>query len=548
MTEVRRAWRLLVLLAVLTGAIWRPAFADTTEAAIDAMLVAAHAHGCQAPTDVLDRILCDGVMRVGVRGNYPGFGIVRDGFFAGFDADVALAIAHRLGVRMQPVAVTPANRIEMVADDAVELVIATMSHSVTRDREIHFVRPHYYASHTAVIGPRRLILPNNGSIAGRTICVPLGNVSNTLLARQGARLLIFDQPRHLLDALRFDRCALVAHDDTYFAGSMADRAFSARFEEKLSILPTPWGIGIAKSNTETLGRLLALMVTDFHRSGVLIGLARKDSVSDTFLTEQRAVWSNPACILSSGDPSPTCMLNPVADADTPTVIAPFVVAVETWLQKHLGIHVVFAMLKGQAALALFVQGIVNTLILIFGAIVSTVCFALLFQAGLRHRRRTIGVAARWMTTVLQSSPTVLLLILGYFLATAVLAYGSGVALWTAIIVVGLCNGSFAGSAVADAAQTLANETGVRRPPLPAVLRHSATQVIGFAVNAARASAAASFIGTPDLVTALTDIASVTTERRTTFAILLVFYLAVLMLVVWLAGVLTRRLRVQEAAA
>jgi ABC-type amino acid transport system permease subunit len=68
------------------------------------------------------------------------------------------------------------------------------------------------------------------------------------------------------------------------------------------------------------------------------------------------------------------------------------------------------------------------------------------------------------------------------------------------------------------------------------------------VNAARASAVASFIGTPELLTALTDIASVTTERRTTFAILLVFYLAIVMMVVWLAGILTRHFATQPEVA
>jgi ABC-type amino acid transport system permease subunit len=142
---------------------------------------------------------------------------------------------------------------------------------------------------------------------------------------------------------------------------------------------------------------------------------------------------------------------------------------------------------------------------------------------------------------------VLLLILGYFLATAVLDYGTVVSICTAIIVIGLSNGSFAGAAIAEAAQTLTRQTGVY-VPLPTVLRHSATQITGFAVNAARASAVASFIGTPELLTALTDITSVTTEKRTTFTILLLFYMAVVMIVVWLAGILTRRIPAQESAA
>ncbi len=538
----------LALAAALFGLVPRSASADTTQAAIDAVLAEAHARGCQAPTEVLDRILCRGTIRFGLRYDYPGFGVASDNVFRGFEPDLAAAIAARLGVKMIPTGVTSSNRIQMVSHGDVDVIIATMSHSVTRDRQISFIRPHYYASHTAVMGAKSLHLPAGGSIAGRTVCVPLGNVSNTALSRLGGRLMIFDQPQHLLDALRFDQCSLVAHDDSYFAADMANPAYSSRFEEKMSVLPTPWGIGIAQSDTAALERVLDLIITDFHRSGTLIRLARQNHVADKFLIEQQAVWSDPKCILPSGDPAPDCMLEPVQDFDTPTAFAPSVVAGETWIQSDLGIKALFPMLKGQHALALFEQGMINTVILVVGAIAATVGFAVIFQFGLRQRRGAIRLPVRWLVTLLQSSPIVLLLILGYFSATALLEYDSAVALATAIIVIGLSNGSFAGAAMADAARTFVVDANAHGPSLLAVMRRSATQVTSFAVNAARASAVASFIGTPELLTALTDIASVSTERKTTYSILLVFYLLVVMLVIGVANLLTRWAGREGAAA
>ena len=554
MTLPRRVlW--LLLLAVLTIPVSRQAqggqvqgTGDATRDAISLMLRAANARGCQNQTDGLDRILCRGVMEVGVRGTYPGFGVADKDGFKGYDVDVGQAIAKRLGVRMIPMEVTPANRIALVSRGEVDLIIATMGHSMTRDSQITFVRPHYQASRTAVIGSTHLDLPDIEAVAGRTICVPLGNASSIMLARARARLMIFDQPQHLLDALRFDRCALVAHDDSFFAAHFADPAFSARFEEKFSFFPFPWGIGVARANSPGLARLLGLIVTDMHRSGALIALADANGVPKQFLIEQRARWSDPACVLASGDPAPACLSGPVMDIDTPTRLAGSITAFEAWLLDHFGIKAVLPMLKGEQALALFTDGIVNTLILVSGAIAATVGFALLLQWGLRQRARSITLAVRWLTMLLQSSPVVLLLVLGYFLVTSVLTYGAGVALATAIVVIGLCNGSFAGAAMADAAQTLTLETGAAHPPFGAVLTRSATQITGFAVNAARASAVASFIGTPELLTALTDIAAVTAERRTTFVILLLFYLAVVMLVVWLAGLLNRWLARPERPA
>jgi ABC-type amino acid transport system permease subunit len=157
-------------------------------------------------------------------------------------------------------------------------------------------------------------------------------------------------------------------------------------------------------------------------------------------------------------------------------------------------------------------------------------------------------ATRSLVNLLQSSPVVLLLILAYYLATAVLNFDAAVALSTAIAVLGLSNGANAGSAMADAAETLIQESPGTAPPTIAVLRRSATQVTGFAVNAARGSALASFIGTPELLTALTDIASVSSERKTTYAILLLFYVGIVGVVVWISGALVRRFGTAEAGA
>lgn len=529
--------KLLIILAILLGTLPRPASADATQSAIDAVLAEAHARGCQAPKELLDRILCAGEIKVGLRYDYPSFGVRSGNVFLGYEPDLAKAIANRLGVKPVFVGVTAANRIQFVSRGDVDMIIATMSHSVTRQELINFVRPHYYSSHTAVMGPKSLHLAR-GSIAGRTVCVPLGNVSNTALARLGGRLMIFDQPQHLLDALRFDQCSLAAHDDSYFAADMAKPEYYTRFDEKMAVLPTPWGIGYPQTNTAALGHVLSLTITDFHRSGELIKLAQQNHIADKFLVEQQAVWSNPKCITANGDPAPACMLEPVKDYDEPTAFAPTIVAGEAWIKDDLGIQAVFPMLKGRRAWSLFREGLTNTVILVFGGIAATVGFAVLFQYGLRRRRGVIRLPVHWVVTLLQSSPIVLLLILGYFLATAMLDYSPAVAMSTAIIVIGLSNGSFAGAAMAEAALTLTT-TRAHGPPLLAVLRRSSTQVTSFAVNAARASAVASFIGTPELLTALTDIASVSTERQTTYSILLVIYLLLVMLVVGLAALLTR---------
>jgi ABC-type amino acid transport system permease subunit len=67
------------------------------------------------------------------------------------------------------------------------------------------------------------------------------------------------------------------------------------------------------------------------------------------------------------------------------------------------------------------------------------------------------------------------------------------------------------------------------------LSRSATQIVAFLVNAAKGTPIASFIGAPELLSALTDITSFSSGRATTYTLLLIFYTAVVMIVVWLCG-------------
>ena len=104
--------------------------------------------------DAWHRIVCRGQIRVGLRTQYPPFADRVVGRFQGFEVDLAQEIAHRLGVRMEPVTVTPANRIAALGEGRVDLVIATMGHTVQRDAQARFVRPHYHQSRTVIVGRR----------------------------------------------------------------------------------------------------------------------------------------------------------------------------------------------------------------------------------------------------------------------------------------------------------------------------------------------------------------------------------------------------------
>ena len=112
--------------------------------------------GCTNAGDALAHVLCVKTIRVGVRANYAGFGVSNKEKFDGFEIQVAQAFARELGVAVEFIPVSAANRIEKLINGEVDLIWATMAHTVAREKTIHFVRPHYYSSPTAIVGPHKI--------------------------------------------------------------------------------------------------------------------------------------------------------------------------------------------------------------------------------------------------------------------------------------------------------------------------------------------------------------------------------------------------------
>ena len=193
---------------ILLFALLSPARAGESRAMLAAQQILDQARtsatDCTRASEALVSILCAKQLRVGLRSYYPGFSVRDDNnIFSGFEVDIARRIADYLGVRLVPVAVDTKTRIPSVSDGDIDLVIATMSHSVQRDGEVRFVRPHYYASQSVVVGARDSTVHGWGDLVGRTVCLPSGALANMIFIRHHIRILTFDQPEQLLDALEF---------------------------------------------------------------------------------------------------------------------------------------------------------------------------------------------------------------------------------------------------------------------------------------------------------------------------------------------------------
>jgi ABC-type amino acid transport substrate-binding protein/ABC-type amino acid transport system permease subunit len=523
--------------------------AGTPDAALDQLLEEARAE-CAQPADRLVRALCGGHIRIGVREYYPLFATREGGVRQGYEVDVAKAIGKRLGVDVDFTRVNAASRIPLIADDRIDLVIATMGHNTQRDGQVRFIRPHYYQSETTVVGPRAALIADQTDLPGRTVCVTIGNGSNAELVSFGARLMLFDEAGVLPDRLMDGTCTLAAQDDSFFAYYFTDSAFNERFFQKFGFSQVPWGMAVARQGSDRLARALDLMSQIFHRDGVFLGIAHAHRIGTGFLEHQKTVWNGPQCNTSTGSTNPACVLAPLSAELAPTSFAGGVKAFEAWVERHADIELSLPMLTTASAWSMFKEGVINSLILIAGALAATLAFALLFGAAMAAHSAMLRWPARAVTVVLQSSPIVLTLVIAAAIARALFPFSDAVALGASIAALGLSNGSNAGQAISEAMVSLEHEHGAGAFGWPTrfgrALSRSATQIVAFLVNAAKGSPIASFIGAPELLSALTDITSFSSGRVTTYTLLLVFYVAVVMVVVWLCGLFRQFLEHRQA--
>jgi len=514
--------------------------ANSPDAALARLLAEARTHCAQPESDHLVRILCAGRIRIGARDYYPLFS-TRDGDKReGYEVDVADAIAKKLGVDVDLVRVNAASRIPLLAEDRIDMVIATMGHNTQRDSQARFIRPHYYQSETTIVGPRAATVASWLDIPGRTVCATIGNGSNTELVTHDARLMLFDEAGVLPDRLKDGTCQLAAQDDSFFAYYFTDPGFAETFAQKFGFAQVPWGMAVARTGSDKLAQALDLISQIFHRDGVFLEIATKNRIRTGFLREQQAIWKRLDCDNATGATNQACIL-PALDADLqPTAFARQISSFESWVRAETGwTNFLLPMFKTAPAWSLFTSGVVNSIILIAGALIATFLFALLMGAAQGSRLDVVHWPARAITVVLQSSPIVLTLVIAAAMAQGLFPYSDAVAIGAAIVALGLTNGSNAGQAISEAMTTLRAEhlrLGLGEGQLfKHALGRSSAQLVSFLVNAAKGTPIASFIGAPELLSSLTDITSFSAGRVTTYWLLLIFYIVVVMIVVWLCN-------------
>ncbi len=513
-------------------------FAEPSLATARSILATARAEAdgnCQAPSDKLAEILCQKVLNVGLRATYPGFSQRGpDGTFSGLEVDLARMFAEFLGVEMRPVRVTPKTRIPFVVRGQADLSIATTGHDRIRDSQVRFIRPHYFASQTALVGPKSATIRGWDDLIDQTICMPLGASSNLMVSSARVKVLIFETPRQLADALNFERCRFIVHDDSFFWRYRENPEWASRFEIKFTFAPIRWGMFIAPDRSDRLADILTLLSVAYHIDGTFLRLAEAHRLNPGFLDAERHHWLSPICLGPQGFPAPACLSDPIDSL--PDIRTRFARYIDT-LEAHLGTvrsdGMDLSALKHQAMFERLMDGVAVSIALVIGATTMTMVCAIGFATLLVSRRRWLRWPALVLTQIGQTTPMPLLMFFGYVLAGGITNYTAPVAVGVSILVLGAYNGCYASRAIAEVRRTAGEEGQDRMRSMGNAIAVSWTQITAFVVNATKGTPAADMIGVPEFVSVLSDLSAYAWDRTPLFVTLLVFYSGLVLAVIFL---------------
>ena len=526
----------LFLVLTLSQFSWAQESASPDEALTTLLTAARSDCNAEKKTDLLQTVLCEKRIRFGLNAHYAGFGFNNDGRWVGYEADIARRIAERFGVEAVFVPVTGATRIGALAEGRVDVVISTMGHTTLRDNQANFVRPHYYASMTEIMGERDIRVVDWEGLAGRTVCVTVGSYQNAGIVGHGVRMMLFDGSAKLEEALRSDVCELAAHDDSYFAGLFRDPEFYKKFDTKFRFAPVPWGAAVPRAGAKDLALALGLTFQTMHRDGELIELARANRINTEFLEGARETWQKDSCNRATGITNPDCILSPLDTVLKPTTFAAYVKGLESFFSSFTGVDLTFPWLTTVSGWTLFKIGVLCTFVLLIGSLVATLLIACLVGWGLSSSIRIVRWATKLVVITAQSTPFVLALVIGLVVATSLAIYSISLGLTVCILVTGLMNGANAGQSISESVTSIRGDSREFSLGLfVEAIRRSQVQLQAFLVNASKALPAASFIGAPELLTSMTDISSFSSSRLATYIFLMLFYMAIVMTVVWLCG-------------
>lgn len=243
------------------------------------LLVAVAAIGGSAATahaDALEDIKSRSVLKVAVPQDFPPFGSVgTDLQPIGYDVDMARLIGEKLGVSVELVPVTSANRIPYLQTKMVDLVISSLGKNPEREAVIDFSEA-YAPFFNGVFGPDEFDISGPEDLAGHSVGVTRGAIEDlTLTDLVGSDVTIhrYEDNNGTISAFLSGQVELIATGNVV-AAAILERNPPKRPELKFLVQDSPCYIGLNKGEPALLDAVNEIIATA-KTDGTLAAISEK---------------------------------------------------------------------------------------------------------------------------------------------------------------------------------------------------------------------------------------------------------------------------------
>jgi polar amino acid transport system substrate-binding protein len=229
-----------------------------------------------ASADALDDIMKAGVLKVAVPQDFPPFGSVGSDLVpVGYDIDTARLIAKEMGVKVEIVPVTSANRIPYLTTKKVDLVISSLGKNPDREKVIDFSMP-YAPFFSGVFGAADVKVSKPEDLAGKTVGVTRGAIEDlelTKIAPATVTMKRYEDNNGTISAFLSGQVELVATGNVVAAAILAKNP-PKKPEVKFLIKDSPCSVGLNKGEAKLLEKVNAI-IAKAKKDGALSAISSK---------------------------------------------------------------------------------------------------------------------------------------------------------------------------------------------------------------------------------------------------------------------------------
>jgi polar amino acid transport system substrate-binding protein len=238
-----------------------------------AMLAAAGGAHAQ---NALDNVLKAKTIKIAVPTDYPPYGSVDKNMKPqGLDVEMAELIAAKLGVKVELVPVTSANRIPYLQTRKADLVISTLGKNPEREKVIEFTSA-YAPFFQAVYAAKSMKLTSFADMAGKTVAVTRGAMEDQELnkvAPPNVDYRRFEDNNATIAAFVAGQTQTLA-TSAAVAGDMLAKNPKVSAEFKLLLKDSPCFVGVAKGET-SLKTKVNEIIAAAKKDGTLDAMSKK---------------------------------------------------------------------------------------------------------------------------------------------------------------------------------------------------------------------------------------------------------------------------------